>query len=110
MSIRTFIEVPLFTKLIEEIGDRVLLKRIQDEILKQPSKGDVIPGSGGVRKVRIGKEGSGKSGGYRVIYLDLPDKHLTYLITVYDKRVSDNITDEQKKLIKALAQRLKGDL
>jgi hypothetical protein len=109
MSIRVFVEVPLFTKLIEEFKDRTLLKRIQEEILKNPEKGDLISGSGGVRKIRISKSDSGKSGGYRVIYLDLSDRGITYLITIYDKRVLENITDEQKKIMRTLAQRLKGE-
>lgn len=109
MKPRLFIEVPLFTKLIEDIGDRSILKKLQEEILKNPAKGDLIPGSGGVRKIRIGKEGSGKSGGYRVIYLDLPEKQTIYLITIYDKRVKENITEEQKKIIRILAQKLKGE-
>lgn len=109
MPVRIFIEGPLLTKLIEETGDRSLLKKVQDEILKNPAKGDVIPGTGGTRKIRVGKEGFGKSGGYRVIYIDLPDKRTVYLITVYDKRVKENITEEQKKVIRILAQKLRGE-
>lgn len=109
MLARMFIEVPIFTKLLEEIGGKSLLKRIQDEIIKDPSKGDVIPGTGGVRKIRISKDSSGKSGGYRVIYLDLPEKRTIYLLTIYDKRVKENITEEQKKVIRILAQKLKGE-
>jgi hypothetical protein len=69
----------------------------------------LIPGAGGVRKIRVGKNGSGKSGGYRVIYLDLPEKKIIYLLTIYDKRVKENITEEQKKVIRILAQKLKGE-
>ncbi len=104
-----FIEVPIFTRLIEEIGAKPLLKRIQDEILKDPLAGDIIPGAGGVRKIRVGKDGSGKSGGYRVIYLDLPEKKIVYLLTLYDKRVKENISEEQKKIIRVLTQKLKGE-
>lgn len=47
----TFVETPVFTRLIEEMGSRALLKKIQDEILQYPEMGDVIPGTGGIRKI-----------------------------------------------------------
>ncbi len=109
MEIKAFIETLVFTRLIEEIDDRSLLKKIQDEILKDPTKSDVIPGAGGVRKIRVGKNGSGKRGGYRVLYLDLVERRTIVLLTIYDKRVKDNITEEQKRTIRILAQKLKGE-
>jgi mRNA-degrading endonuclease RelE of RelBE toxin-antitoxin system len=60
----SFIETRLFTKLVtdEEYG------ALQESLMKDPNAGPVIPGSGGVRKIRWAAQGRGKRGGYRVIY------------------------------------------
>ena len=109
MDSRLFVETTLFTRLIEEIGDNTLLARIQNEILSDPEKGDVIRGTGGVRKIRVKKPSSGKRGGYRVIYLDTPVKQKTFLLTIYDKRMKIDLSEKQKALIKSLALKLKGE-
>ncbi len=78
--IRLFIETMVFKRLLDQEADKELEKRIKDEILKNPNKGAIIQGTGGLRKIRVGKklEGKGKSGGHRVLYLDLPDPRVTY--------------------------------
>lgn len=84
-----------------------LLKAIQTEILKDPTKGDLVQGTGGIRKMRVAKSRSGKSGGYRVFYLDLPGKGQTYLMTILDKRDSENISEEEKALLKSFSKKIK---
>lgn len=69
--IRTFIEVPLFTKRWKEIGlgdDE--LHALQIMLLKDPASGPVMEGIGGIRKVRFPLESKGKSGSVRVCYTD----------------------------------------
>jgi hypothetical protein len=71
-----------------------------------PTSGDLIPGAGGARKIRLAREGSGKSGGYRIITFfgggDMP----VYLIDVYAKNVKADLTGDEKKRVKALCKEL----
>lgn len=86
MLSRTFVELTAFKNKVDLLGGQVLLKSIQDELLKDLKKGDLIKGAGGIRKLRVGRADGGKSGGYRVFYLDLPAQGLTYLMTLLDKQ------------------------
>lgn len=74
---RTFIEVPLFTKKWKELGlTDEDLRDLQNILLQNPKSGDVIQGTGGLRKIRIPMKGRGKSGGSRVIYVDIEIKEV----------------------------------
>ncbi|QQR79526.1 MAG: hypothetical protein IPJ69_09190 [Deltaproteobacteria bacterium] len=66
---RLFVEAEGFRKRIDQLKQPLLLRLIQNEILKDPHRGTVIPGLGGLRKIRIGdvEKGKGKRGGYRVV-------------------------------------------
>lgn len=69
----TFIEVPAFRKQIDKLGKPSsieVLIALQNDLLKDPKRGDVIKGTGGARKGRVGNpaKGKGKSGGFRYIY------------------------------------------
>lgn len=107
MDSRVFIELSTFKNKVDALGGVELLKAIQIEIMKDPTKGDIVQGAGGIRKIRVAKPRSGKSGGYRVFYLDLPNKGQTYLMTILDKRDSENISDEEKVLLKNFAKKIK---
>jgi hypothetical protein len=65
---RRFVETNVFKSLLDGIDDRGLERRLKGDILNCPEAGDVIVGTGGLRKLRVAKSGQGKSGGYRVIY------------------------------------------
>lgn len=106
---RTIIETLIFIQLVDNEKDKGLLDRIKSEILKDPGKGDLIKGAGGLRKIRVAKEGKGKSGGYRVIYLDLPTTAKTYLLLFYSKNVIENLTTEQLNILKNIAKELKDE-
>ena len=78
--IRTFIEVPLFTKRWKEIGlNDSDLRKLQIMLLKDPASGPVMEGTGGIRKVRFPIENRGKSSSVRVCYADFEDYEVTYL-------------------------------
>jgi len=68
-------------------------------LLKSPKVGDVIRGSGGVRKIRWSSAGKGKRGGIRVIYY-VPDGDSLWLLTVYSKGEADTIPGPVLKQIK----------
>lgn len=64
----SFVETRLFTKLVVEYLSDDDYAQLQRSLMTDPEAGPVIPGSGGVRKLRWGAPGRGKRGGYRVIY------------------------------------------
>lgn len=104
---RTFIEVPLFTKRWREIGltDDDLLQ-LQIMLLKDPESGPVIEGTCGIRKVRFPLENRGKSGSVRVCYTDFAEYEVTYLITAFTKKDQENLTDEEKNVLRKLVKSL----
>ncbi len=105
----TFIELPLFTQQITSLLDDVGYERFQAELLRWPQKGDVIPQSGGLRKVRMRLPGRGKSGGARVIYLHLPRHETIVLFYVYTKAERENLSGEQLRRLRQAAAIIKKD-
>ena len=69
-------------------------------IAEHPTTGDVVPESGGIRKVRWGRAGSGKSGGVRVIYFTRSAEGEVVLLTLYAKSKTDNLTGQKLKEIR----------
>lgn len=102
----TFIELSPFQRLREEYLDDQALHGLQNELMKNPEAGDVIPGTGGLRKVRYGdeKRGKGKRGGLRVIYFWKFSDDQFWLFTVYDKDQADDLTPDQRKMLRARLQ------
>ncbi len=72
----------------------------QADLMVKPKQGDVIQGTGGLRKVRVASKGKGKRGGSRVIYYYLDDKRRFYLLTIYSKNEVTDLTIDQKKQLK----------
>jgi len=107
---RTFIEVPTFTRKWRELGltdDN--LRDLQKVLLDNPKAGDVIQGTGGLRKIRIPLDNTGKRGGGRVIYVDIECKETIYFINVYTKNEKDDLTEEEKRAFKAVVKILKEE-
>jgi mRNA-degrading endonuclease RelE of RelBE toxin-antitoxin system len=69
-------------------------------IAERPDAGDVVPGSGGIRKVRWSRTGTGKSGGVRVIYYVRTADEDVVLLTLYAKSKTDNLTGAKLKEIR----------
>jgi hypothetical protein len=74
--------------------------------LRQPAKAPVIPGTGGIRKIRIALNGRGKSGGARVLYVDFVVHGVIGLLYAYPKSEKENITDDDKKILKAMTKQI----
>ncbi len=95
-----FIEAPFFTKALDRYLDDNEYRELQNHLIKHPESGKVVPGSGGVRKIRWAAEGRGKRGGLRVIYyLRLARGHI-WMLTIYGKNVSENIPAHVLKSMK----------
>ncbi|WP_018880511.1 type II toxin-antitoxin system RelE/ParE family toxin [Thioalkalivibrio sp. ALE30] len=103
-----FIEAPTFTRQFQAIATEDDLKEIQNTLIAQPDKGDLIQGTGGLRKIRIGLGQQGKRGGGRVIDF-LASAQIIYLILAYPKNVKDNLTATEKVALNALTSRLKEE-
>ncbi len=80
-----------------------------DFIARNPETGDLVPETGGVRKLRWRRQGSGKRGGARVIYFYHDAQRPLFLLLVYTKAHREEMTLDQKKQVKALAAALKQD-
>ena len=107
---RTFIEVPLFTKRWKEIGlDDNDLHSLQIILLKDPESGPVMEGTGGIRKVRFPLENKGKSGSVRVCYTDFAEYEMLYLITAFEKKEQENLSTEEKNVLRKLVKSLKNE-
>jgi mRNA-degrading endonuclease RelE of RelBE toxin-antitoxin system len=87
----SFIETRLFTRLVLEYLNDDDYGALQQALLQNPDAGPVIPGSGGVRKLRWAASGRGKRGGYRVIYYVKRTHGVIWLLTMYPKNVAENI-------------------
>ena len=77
---------------------------LENILLENPRKGAVIEGLSGIRKLRIRLEGRGKSGGGRVIYLDVLEKEKLYLLFAYPKNVQEDLTFEQRRILRRMAE------
>lgn len=105
------VELPSYTaaadkaKLTEEERDFVL-----DYLMANPDAGDLIKGTGGLRKVRIPRETTGKSGGLRVLTAYFMREDLVFLISVYAKTKQADLTPDQRKSFAKLMIDLKKEM
>ena len=102
---RTFVESRVFTARVGEYLDDDAHLQLQLELLASPDKGDVMPGCGGLRKLRFAapKRGKGKRGGVRVIYLHIPEAERIDLLAIYGKDEKDDLTSDEKRILRSLA-------
>jgi len=102
-----FIETPTFTRAIKGLMPDDDYARFQLELAASPLVGDVIEGTGGLRKVRLGIPGRGKRGGARVIYHYIAPSSRIILLLVYPKNVQDALTAEQKIALRSIIENWK---
>jgi hypothetical protein len=99
-----FIETPIFTKLITGMLPDDIYRLLQQAIVLRPDAGDIISGSGGLRKIRWALEGRGKSGSLRIIYYwDKPYDSI-YMLFAYKKTKQEDLTKEQLKVLRKLVE------
>ena len=105
---RLFKEMPWFTKEWKNLGfDDDALSGLQNIILDDPKAGNLIQGTGGVRKLRFAFVGKGKSGSCRIIYADYASYEIVYLIAAYKKSDKETLTKNERNEIKKLLQKIK---
>ena len=98
-----FVETPTFTRRILDLMDDDEYRELQSYLGEHPDLGKVIPGSGGMRKLRWAGSGGGKRGGLRLIYYWWIAKDRISMLFIYRKNEKDDLTPEQvKRLRRAL--------
>lgn len=101
-----FIETPTFTRMVTELLTDDEYRELQNVLVEDPARGDLIQGGGGIRKLRHAVQGRGKSGGVRVIYYWIKDNHQIYMLVVYPKSKKDNLTDQETAILRDYVKRL----
>lgn len=101
-------ETQAFMRSAAKIWNEEELAALVDYVAHHPEAGDVMPGTGGVRKLRWGKTGSGKRGGARVIYFFYRADCPLYLLLAYAKAQVTDLTPDEKKAVAALAASIKA--
>jgi len=102
-----FMEAPAFARVLADYLTDEAYRELQIALLENPELGDVIPGTGGFRKVRWqdSRRGKGKRGGLRVIYYYLTADHQIWFFALYDKGEVADLSVEEKRILKQAVQK-----
>ena len=97
-----FIEAPAFTRQVPNYLDDDEYLVLQNALAENPAAGDLMPGTGGFRKMRWGdsRRGKGRRGGLRLIYYYFVIDQQIWLITIYDKDEAADLTQSEKRALK----------
>jgi hypothetical protein len=104
-----FVELPAFARFRNDYLDDEGFRGLQTAMISNPEAGDVIEGTGGLRKLRHAdpRRGKGKRGGLRVIYYWWNGERQFWLFTLYDKDELKDLSSQEKKALKSM---LKAEL
>ncbi len=102
-----FVELPAFSRYRADYLDEEDFRALQIELMDNPEKGDVVEGTGGLRKLRRPdpKRGKGKRGGLRVIYFWWEAGRQFWLFTLYGKDEMEDLSAREKGLLKDMLKR-----
>lgn len=103
----TVAETPLFVRQVDDVWHVTERDEFVDFIARNPEAGDVIPDTGGVRKLRWRRAGTGKRGGVRVVYFYYDPNSPLYLLMVYAKAEREDMTPDEKKAVRKFTVVLK---
>ncbi len=98
-----FLEAPLFTKLLKLYLDDDGYRLLEAALVRDPEMGDLIPETGGFRKMRWrdSRRGEGKRGGLRIVYYHFPQERQVWLLTLYRKDETEDLSAAEKRLLRA---------
>jgi hypothetical protein len=100
---QTVVETPSYLKVAEGIFNEEEREAIVEMVSASPECGDLIQGTGGFRKVRVGRGGMGKRGGARVIYILRNEDFPIFLVAAYPKNEKDNLTKAERNQLAKMA-------
>lgn len=104
-----FIYTPLFESSGRGLLDDEAMRQVELALLQDPRRGDVVAGTGGVRKLRAALPGRGKRGGARIIYLAVFVRSRVYFLLAYAKSRRLDLTAAEKRELRALARTLERE-
>ena len=99
------VETTVFTRLIAQLMQDDQYRELQERLIENPEIGDLIPGSGGLRKIRWKLSGRGKRGGVRVIYYWAVSADQVRMLYVYSKSDQKDLSKDQLKVLRQLVER-----
>jgi hypothetical protein len=99
-----FIETPVFTEDVQVLLTDDEYGALQGELANRPDMGEIIRGTGGLRKVRWGAAGKGKRGGVRAIYYWRVAESQILMLVIYSKSVKDDLTADQRKVLRKIVE------
>jgi mRNA-degrading endonuclease RelE of RelBE toxin-antitoxin system len=102
------IELAAYRRRVDDLLTADEQNAIIDVIAYNPTHGDLIPGTGGLRKIRVGRGGGGKRGGARVIYYFYSDEFPILLLAVYAKNEKADLTAREKKKLADAVKEITG--
>jgi len=105
--VQAVVETPSFARRAEALLSEAESHDLISFLAANPDAGDLIPGTGGVRKVRFAAQGHGKSGGVRVIYYFYDDECPIYALLIYGKNERADLSPDQRKAVAAFAAAIK---
>ena len=99
-----FKETTVFTKQVKQLLDAESYRLLQLKLVADPEAGALVPGTGGLRKIRWQGSGRGKRGGIRAIYYWATKSDVLLMLLAYPKNERDDLSPEQKKVLVALVK------
>ena len=106
---QTVAETPTFTRQADSLFTEDERRELIDLLAGNPLVGDVIPGTGGVRKLRFRASGTGKRGGGRVVYYYLDQRTPIYALLAYAKSARTDLTPAERRTVARLAEAIKTE-
>lgn len=103
IKMQTVVETPVYLKAAEKLFSVQEREEIVAMVASDPECGDVMPGTGGFRKVRVGREGMGKRGGARVIYILRNENFPIFLMAAYGKNEKANLSKAERNELAKIA-------
>ena len=104
-----FVFLPSFERSAAGLLSEEDIRELEQTLLREPRKGAVMRGTGGVRKVRAATEGRGQSGSTRVVYLYVEAREKIYFLLCFPKNEQANLTPEQARRVRALVAQLEAE-
>lgn len=106
---QTVVETPPYLKAAQGLFSDEERREVVDLVAADPECGEVMPGTGGFRKVRFARAGMGKRGGARIVYIVRSDDRPIFLITAYAKNAKGSLSKEERNQLSKLANDLFRD-